>query len=49
MISVEFVGGPQRWAENQARRPTIAALYSFRYDAELVPAMIDNLTPMVDA
>lgn len=49
MISVEFVGGRRRWDVVRLQRPTVVALYSFRYDAALVPALIQNLTPAVDA
>jgi len=30
------------------RAPRIVAVYSFRYDAHLVPAMLENVAPLVD-
>src|SRR5688572_24693668 len=34
--------------QNQRRRPRIVAVFSFRYDAHLVPNLIENLRPTVD-
>lgn len=32
----------------QPRRPRVLAIFAFRYDAHLVPALIENIGPMVD-
>jgi len=38
-----------RWSPRRLmRRPRVVAVFSFRYDAHLVPDLIENLRPMVD-
>lgn len=39
---------PQRRKRRVFDRPRCVAVFSFRYDAQLVPALIENLRPVVD-
>ncbi len=46
-------GGPRllvgTTARGHGRAPHVVALFSFRYDAHLVPALVQNIAPAVDA
>lgn len=47
MITVE-VSTARRSVWQRLRRPKVVAVFSFRYDAHLVPDLLANLRPMVD-
>ncbi len=49
MITVENCPRPRRLARFWRRRKKVVALFSYRFDAHLVPALIENITPIVDA
>src|SRR5258708_2141169 len=41
--------GRWRLFDRLSRRPRLVAVFSFRYDAHLVPDLIANIEPIVDA
>ena len=48
MITTELFGLRPRLGRLIGRRPRVVAAFSFRYDAHLVPDLLDNLRPIVD-
>jgi len=48
MITPEIFTHGRRLRRLVKRRPFVLALFSFRYDAHLVPDLVENIRPMVD-
>lgn len=48
MIASQTFSGLSRIGNILRRRPKLIALFSYRYDAHLVPDLIENIRPMVD-
>lgn len=46
--SIKPATGRKRWQTLFGRRPKILALFSYRFDAHLVPDLIANIDPIVD-
>jgi hypothetical protein len=48
MITTSLLGFRPRFARILGRAPRVVAVFSYRYDAHLVPDLIENLRPIVD-
>jgi hypothetical protein len=48
MIAVQIAPRRRSWRQRRRRAPHVVAVFSFRYDAHLVPALLDNIGPMTD-
>jgi len=48
MITMSMPPLATGWRQRLSRRPRVAAVFSYRYDAHLVPDLLSNLQPIVD-
>ncbi len=48
MLEHRLFGSAQIWRRRRRLRPMVLAVFSYRYDAQLVPDLLANIEPMVD-
>jgi glycosyltransferase involved in cell wall biosynthesis len=48
MLEHSLAGSETVWRQWRRYRPILLAVFSYRYDVELIPELLENITPVVD-